>query len=180
LYLGPEERDEILLSYLRAGLRDGDKVVCIVDSSTGDLLASIGDELEVGGYVESNQLEVHTSEETYLHVAPFSPEAMIDFWDSKVGPAIKGGSFGFARATGEVPWDVRNQPLRSDFFRYEAALNGYAPRYPQTLLCLYDLSRFGGGFLVDILRTHPKLLMGGLILENPHFRPAGDFVAPAE
>jgi hypothetical protein len=154
-----------------------DKCIAIVDSSPdGDLLAQIGDEREVEGYIASQQLEVHATEENYLHLAPFSPEAMIEFWESRVGPAIKGGSFDFARSTGEVPLDVRTPHLRTAFFRYEAALEGFAPRYPQTLLCLYDLARFGGGFLVDILRTHPKLLMGGLILENPHYRPAGDFV----
>lgn len=177
LYLGDEERDQILLPYLRAGLRDGDKCVCIVDTSSVDILSSIGDESEVGGYVASNQLEVHSAEETYLQFS-FSPDAMIEFWESRVGPAITGGSFDFARSTGEVPWDVRTPALRAEFFRYEAALNQFGPRYPQTLLCLYDLGRFGGGFLVDIMRTHPKLLMGGLILENPHYRPAGDFVPP--
>ncbi len=33
------------------------------------------------------------------------------------------------------------------------------------------LTLFGGGFLVDLLRTHPKLLLGGLVLENPHYIP---------
>ena len=63
------------------------------------------------------------------------------------------------------------------FFRYEAAVNAFAPRYPQAYLCLYDLALFGGGILVDLLRTHPKLLMGGLVLENPHYRPPDDLAA---
>jgi hypothetical protein len=178
LYLGEQERDEILLPYLRAGLRDGDKCVCIVDTSSVELLSSIGDEYEVGAYVASKQLEVHSASETYLHSRPFSPDAMIAFWESTVGAAIRDGSFDFARSSGEVPWDVRTPPLRTQFFRYEAALSAFAPRYPQTFLCLYDLGLVGGGFLVDIMRTHPKLLMGGLILENPHYRPAADFVPP--
>jgi hypothetical protein len=42
-------------------------------------------------------------------------------------------------------------------------------KYPQMILCLYDLARLGGGMVVDLLKTHPKILLGGLVLENPHY-----------
>jgi MEDS: MEthanogen/methylotroph, DcmR Sensory domain len=172
MYLGQEERDNIVLPYLRAGLRAGDKCLCIIDSSPlGDLLAGIGDEHEVAAYVASRQLEVRTADEAYLHTLPFTTEAMLEYWENSVGAAVKSGSYVFARVTGEMPWEMRTLPGRTEFFRYEGALNRFAPRYPQAILCLYDLDRFGGGFLVDLLRTHPKLLMGGLVLENPHYRP---------
>ena len=178
LYLGQQERDDIVLPYLRAGLRAGDKCICIIDSSpVGDLLAGIGDQQEVEGYVASHQLEMHTADEAYLRTLPFSTEAMLEFWESTVGAAITGESYGFARASGEMPFAMRTLPGRTEFFRYEGALNRFAPRYPQTILCLYDLDRFGGGFLVDLLRTHPKLLMGGLVLENPQYRAPDDLAA---
>jgi hypothetical protein len=178
IYLGQQERDDIVLPYIRAGLRDGDKCVCIIDSSPlDDLLASIGDEREVEAYVTSRQLELHTADEAYLRAMPFSTEAMLEYWESTVGAAVTNGFYGFARVTGEMPWQMRTLPGRTEFFRYEGALNRYAPRYPQVILCLYDLALFGGGVLVDLLRTHPKLLMGGLILENPHYRPPDDLAA---
>jgi hypothetical protein len=179
MYMGQQERDEIVLPYLRAGLRAGDKCLCIIDSSPlGELLASIGDEQEVQGYVASQQLEMHTANEAYLRTPPFTTEAMLEYWESTVGAAVKSGPYGFARVTGEMPWEMRTLPGRTEFFRYEGALNRFAPRYPQVILCLYDLQRFGGGFLVDLLRTHPKLLMGGLVLENPHYRAPDDLAAP--
>jgi hypothetical protein len=179
MYMGQQERDEIVLPYLRAGLRAGDKCLCIIDSSPlGELLASIGDEQEVQGYVASQQLEMHTANEAYLRTPPFTTEAMLEYWESTVGAAVKSGPYGFARVTGEMPWEMRTLPGRTEFFRYEGALNRFAPRYPQVILCLYDLQRFGGGFLVDLLRTHPKLLMGGLVLENPHYRAPDDLADP--
>lgn len=178
MYLGQSERDAIIGPWLRAGLRAGDKVVCIIDSSPlADVVATLGDEREVEGYIASRQLEMHTAEEAYLRISPFRSEAMLDFWESTVSAAVAGGSYGFGRGSGEMPWEMRKLPERNDFFRYEAALNRFAPRYPQAFLCLYDLERFGGGFLVDLLRTHRKLLMGGLILENPHYRPPDDLAA---
>jgi hypothetical protein len=154
MYLGREERDNIVLPYLRAGLRAGDKCFCIIDSSPlDDLLAGIGDEREVEAYVASRQLEVRTADEAYLHTLPFTTEAMLEYWENSVGAAVKSGSYGFARVTGEMPWEMRTLPGRTEFFRYEGELNRFAPRYPQAILCLYDLDRFGGGFLVDLLRT---------------------------
>ena len=45
------------------------------------------------------------------------------------------------------------------------------------ILCLYDISRFGGGVVVDLLKTHPKILLGGLVLENPNYMTPAEFLA---
>jgi hypothetical protein len=37
------------------------------------------------------------------------------------------------------------------------------------LLCLYDVQRLPGSVIVDILRTHPKVVTGRLLLDNPYF-----------
>jgi hypothetical protein len=179
IYLGQTERDEIIVPYVRTGLAAGDKVVCVIDAPVMDLQANLGDEREVGPYLASQQLELHTADEAYLRTRPFSPEAMLEFWERKVGAATEGGSYAFARGSGEMPLEMSALPGRTDFFRYEEAVNRFAPRYAQAYLCLYDLARFGGGILVDLLRTHPKLLMGGLLLENPHYRPPGELATPA-
>jgi hypothetical protein len=180
MYLGQNERDDVVLPYLRTGLRAGDKCVCIIDSSAlGELVARIGDRREVEGYLSTHQLEVGTADHAYLRTPPFTTEGMIEYWESTVGAAMSGGLYAFARVAGEMPWEMRLLPARNEFFRYEAALNKFAPRYPQAILCLYDLERFGGGFMVDLLRTHPKLFMGGLILENPHYRAPDDLAAAA-
>jgi hypothetical protein len=51
------------------------------------------------------------------------------------------------------------------------------PRYPQWGLCLYDLGRFGGGILLDVLKTHRKVLLGGMVLDNPHYLTPDEFLA---
>jgi hypothetical protein len=176
LYFGNEERNAIVVPYLQAGLRDGDKCVCIIDSApVGDLLAQIGERREVEGYVASSQLEMYTTDETYLRTPPFNAMAMLDYWESTIGDTVRAGKYGFARVSGEVASEMCLPPDRTEFFRYEAALNQFAPRYPLVMICLYDLQRLGGGVIVDLMRTHSKLLMGGLVLENPHYRAPDDF-----
>jgi len=68
-------------------------------------------------------------------------------------------------------------PDLNDFLIYESELNRFLPRYPQVIMCLYDLDRFGGQILVDILKTHPKVLMGSTVLENLYYLEPDEFLA---
>jgi hypothetical protein len=47
-------------------------------------------------------------------------------------------------------------------------MNRYLPLYPQVIVCMYDLDRFGAGLVVDLLKTHPRILVGGMLVENPY------------
>jgi hypothetical protein len=44
-------------------------------------------------------------------------------------------------------------------------------------LCLYDLTRYGAGVIVDLLRVHPIILLSGLVLENPYYLPPDELLA---
>jgi hypothetical protein len=37
------------------------------------------------------------------------------------------------------------------------------------VICTYDLSRHSGAFIVDVMRTHPMVLIGGILQENPFY-----------
>lgn len=170
VYVGAAQRDAVLLPYLRAGLRGGDKVVAVVDStSTSSLKDALHDGTDgVEARVASRQLELGTAGDAYLPRGSFSAAGTIGYWDQLVGPAIRDDGYRFARVLGEMSWGMRGR--RDEFLRYEAELNRFAPRYPQAILCLYDLAKFGGGILSDLLQTHPKLLMDGVYLDNPHYQ----------
>jgi hypothetical protein len=107
----------------------------------------------------------------------FSTQEMLDYWDDAVSAALGDGGFPFARSAGETTWTLKELPGLFEFMTYEARLNGFLPRYPQVILCLYDLDHFGGEVLVDILKTHPKVLMGGTVLENLYYVPPDEFLA---
>jgi hypothetical protein len=167
VYTGTAGRDAVLLPYLRAGLRGGDKVIAVVDSTSPSSVRAALDD-GVDAQVSSRQLEVGTADDAYLPGGSFSTTATIGYWDELVGPAIRDDGYRFARVVGEMSWGMRGR--RDEFLRYEAELNRFAPRYPQAILCLYDLATFGGGILTDLLRTHPKLLMNGVYLDNPQYQ----------
>jgi len=171
------ERDGILIPYLNEGLNAGDKCVCVVDGTdTQGLLASLAPGLAREHDPAVPQLEVRRSEDTYLDGGMFSTERMIDFWDTSIGGAVEGG-FSFARAAGEMTGALRQMPGVEELIGYEAKLNKFLPKYPQVILCLYELGRFSGEVLVDVLKTHPKVLLGGMLLDNPYFLEPDEFLA---
>jgi nucleotide-binding universal stress UspA family protein len=52
--------------------------------------------------------------------------------------------------------------------------------YPQVILCLYDLERFGAEVLMDALRTHPMVIVDGMVHDNPYYIEPGKFLARRE
>lgn len=177
-YRGPQERDEILVPYLRAGLRAGDMCICVVDGTTPQaVLAALGDEADVDRWMEREQLEVRTSDKAYLSTGRFAPDEMLDFWDSLVGRALGTGGYHFARAVGEMTWALRDAPGVEHLVSYESELNRYLRRYPQVLLCLYDLDQFTGDIVIDLLKTHPRVLLCGMMLDNPYYLEPDEFLA---
>jgi hypothetical protein len=177
-YRGPAERDEVLLPYLRAGLSAGDVCICVVDGQTPQAVATaLGDAADVDYWMRHEQLEVRTSDEAYLRTGCFAPDDMLGFWDGLIGRALGPGGFGFARAVGEMTWALRAAPGVERLIGYEAQLNRYLPRYPQVLLCLYDLKQFTGDVVIDLLKTHPKVLLSGMLLDNPYYLEPEEFLA---
>jgi hypothetical protein len=173
------ERDEILIPYLREGIRAGDRCICVVDASDPEgVLTALGCGAGMGSSspLDRQQLEVQRSQDTYLRDGHFSTESMLDFWDRSIGGGVADG-FAFTRAVGEMTWALRQMPGVEELVGYEARLNLFLPRYPQVILCLYELDRFSGEVLVDLLKTHPKVLLGGMVLDNPYYLEPEEFLA---
>jgi hypothetical protein len=178
-YLGAAERDEVLLPFLTTGLHAGDKCLCIVDTTPpADVISGLRDDVDVDvdECVTTQQLDVRTPAEAYLRSGGFSLSEMLGFLRETVETAIADG-YGFVRVTGEASWLLGGPPGADEFLDYESELNRFAPEFPQAVLCMYDLALFGGSMIVELLKTHPRLLLGRLILENPHYLSPDEYRA---
>ena len=133
--------------------------------------------VELDACVAGGQLELLPPETSYLRGGSFTTKEMLEFWDARVGGALARGRYGFVRALGDATWAVQDPWFAEQLVVYEAELNRFFPRYPQVFMCPYDIDRCRGDILVDILKTHPKLLLGSMILENPYYLDPGEFLA---
>lgn len=167
------ERDEILIPFLREGMAAGDKCVVIVDSDEpAAVLSALGPDVDP----QQSGLQVLRSQDTYFSDGAFSSKAMLSFWDRTMSAALSEG-FTFARLAGEMTWALRQLPGVSELVEYEAQLNLLLPQHPQVALCFYELDVFSGELLVDVLKTHPKVLIGGMVLDNPYYLAPDEFLA---
>lgn len=176
-YRKPTERDDIMLPFLRDGLRAGHKCVCVVDSCDPEYVREQLDGEPDDGTRSDDQLEVLDSEETYLASGGFLPAEMLTFWNAKAAACLDGGGFSFVRNIGDMTWAHRAKPGVDDLVAYESELNRMMGRYPQVNLCLYDLGRCSAELAMDVLKTHPKVLMAGMVLENPYYLEPEEFLA---
>jgi hypothetical protein len=44
------------------------------------------------------------------------------------------------------------------------------------VVCAYDLTKFSAGVMMDVLRTHPLVIIGGFLHENPFFVPPDELL----
>ncbi len=68
------------------------------------------------------------------------------------------------------------RPGVNDIIEYETKLNYVVTKYPDPLVCCYDLNRHSASVVMDILRTHPMVIVGGVLQENPLYVPPEEFL----
>jgi len=174
LYSGPAERDRLLFPFLEEGLRHGDKCLCLIDDVEPALVRDrVVGQPDPAYSRRSAQLDVERAADAYLRSGEFSVEDMMSFLSESVEAAI-GDDFDLLRAAGEMSWVLPGPPGWDDLLLYESALNQFVEQVPTILMCLYDLQKFGADMLVEVLHTHPKVLLDRTVIDNPHY------VNPAE
>jgi hypothetical protein len=119
---------------------------------------------------------------TYLAEGGFLPERMLKFWEGKArqspgGERPRPDGPMRARNIGDMSWAHRDEGVVSDLMGYESELNRIMSNFPQVNLCLYDLTRCSGDLIMDVLKTHPKALLGGMIIDNPYYLAPDEFLA---
>lgn len=169
LYSGPAQRDRLLYPFIEEGLRQGDKCLCLID----DVEPAVVRDRAVGqpgrDYSRrSAQLDVERSSDAYLRSGEFSVQDMVSFLSESVNAAIA-DDFDLLRAVGEMSWVLPGAPGWDDLFVYESSLNHVVEEVPAILMCLYDLKKFGAEMLVEVLHTHPKVLLDATVIDNPHY-----------
>ncbi len=177
-YRGDTDRDRLLSGYFGAGLTAGDKCVCVVDSaSTAEWLAALPRAGGEPGPLDG-QLDIHLPESTYLAGGEFTTSDMLTFWTENMIKAEVDG-YTFCRLAGEMTWALRDAPGVEHLVGYESELNRVTASCPVIVLCLYDLDRFSGEVVVNIVKTHPQVLVQGILVENPYYVGPDEFLGPS-
>jgi hypothetical protein len=87
------------------------------------------------------------------------------------------GSFPLSRVCCRMDWAVESGSHVDDVIEFESRVNEVWGRHEDAVICTYHLGKFGGDAVVDIMRTHPMVVIGGVLQQNPFFVPPDEFLS---
>jgi hypothetical protein len=162
-----DEEYEVLLPYFKQGVDAGEEVLNVLDAAR---LSDHGHRLRGAGMnPDAGDVSVAASEETYLVGGRFDMERMAKFVEDTVATAKTKGRR--VRTAGWMNWLEHGAPGSDRAVEYEARMNLLVPKYDCTFMCVYDLAQLGGPAVVDIIATHPWVILNGRIRKNEKYIP---------
>jgi hypothetical protein len=172
---GPQREDDpVLTLFISQAVDHGERLLYVVDPAESAApvkqLRHLG--YDAGELLDRNRCEVRTWTDTYLRGGRFDPDAMLDLLDRMLvrqrSPRI--------RMVADMNWAIDREDAADSLIEFEARANFIHASHNHVVICSYDVSKFDGAFIIDILRTHPMVLIGGMLQENPFFIPPAEFV----
>jgi MEDS: MEthanogen/methylotroph, DcmR Sensory domain len=172
-----DEQHRGLRSFVTDGFDRRDKAFHLVDPERRDehlrWLVEAG--VDVQGAMGTGQLEVRSWHEGPLRGDRFDQETWLASFEQVLqsGPAT---GYAQTRFLAHMEWALVDLPGVEDLIEFETHVNHVVPKYDDIVICTYDLTKFGANVVIDALRTHPVVIIGGLIQENPFFVPPDQFL----
>jgi DcmR-like sensory protein len=171
LYETEKERDDILFGFLERGFLDGDyQLYCPSERSREDFIKKFSnycphchDKTQDPEY-----LALLSAKELYYPDGNFSPKAMDDSLNSFFEQSQQNGERKI-RATAEMVWALDAIKGVEDLMVYESRLNYFIPGKPWVSICMYNVTKFSGQAIMQVLKTHPFSISGGIIAKNPYY-----------
>jgi hypothetical protein len=172
-----DEEHRVLRPFFKDGFDRGEKATHIVDPDKRDehlkRLAETG--IDVQRAMDTGQLELRPWREAYLRGDRFDQDAMVALIEQILQSGPSAG-YALTRLVAHMEWALLDKPGVNDLVEYETRLNYVLPKYDDPVICTYDLSKFGATVAMDIMRTHPVVIIGGILQENPFFVPPDQFL----
>ena len=171
LYENEKERDEIVFGFLSQGYQNGDlQLYCPAERTENDFNDKFSHFCPscASNISDPAQFQIMSAKELYYPEGVFSPfhmdKGLNAFYQSTRHPNPRN-----IRATAEMVWALEAIPGIEHLMAYEARLNYFIPGKPWISICLYNVTKFSGSTIMNVLQTHPFAINGGIITQNPYF-----------
>jgi hypothetical protein len=135
-------------------------------------LAAAG--IGVGKAAARGQVELRTWDDVYLRGGRFDQDEML----ALIEEAMRHGRrFGRTRLWADMGWALGGLPGSEDLIEYESRLNPLVEQHDDVVVCVYEHHKHSASVVMDILRTHPMVLVGDVLQQNPLYVPTERFLA---
>ena len=173
-----DEEYQVLEPFVRDGLDTGDKNFQIVEKEhLEERFARLKESgVDTAAAERSGRLEIRLCEDVYLGGSGrFDQRAMLALLEEVLSAGKRQG-FGLTRVWANMEWALKELPGVHDLVEYEMRLNYMLPNYDDVVVCTYDLTKFSAAVVMDVLRTHPQAIVGGILRENPYYVSPDEFL----
>ena len=162
-FMTRDEEYATLLPLIREGIERGEAAFHIIDPKRRvDHIERLNQGgVDVARLQSSQQLEIRDWHETYLVDDRFDPDRMTTLLADVLSKRSSG-----VRLVADMSWALGHAPGVDALVEYEARFNESMPRYGDTVICTYDSARFAAATMLDILRAHPVVILGGYPQDN--------------
>jgi MEDS: MEthanogen/methylotroph, DcmR Sensory domain len=172
-----DEQHRVLRAFIKEGFDNGERAFHLIDPERRaehlERLADAG--VDVGRSVECGQLEVHPWQDGPLRGEEFDQEMWLRGFEQVLQSGRERG-YERTRFLAQMEWALEDLPGLEDLIAFESQVNHIVPKYDDTVICAYDLSKFGAATVMNALRTHPVVIIGGLMHQNPFYVPPDEFL----
>ena len=166
-----DDEYRVLLPFIKDGLACGEKAFHIVDPRRRDehrqRLAVAG--IDVPALHRGGQFELHDWTDTHLRDGQFDQNRTLALFE-QVKKDAKQQGFPLVRFITHMEWALETELGIDALLEYEAKANEAWLRQDSPVnpvICTYDLTKFGGEIIVDIMRTNPMIIIDGLLQWTP-------------
>ncbi len=163
--------------FVSEGLERGERVSCIFGpEERADWVRHfrhVG--LDLPKLLAQGRFEVRAWSEANRRGGRFDKEAMLRLLDELLGGSRSSPRIRLVSEMGWAGWAGDNQGA-GDLLEFEARANYLLPSHGHVVICVYETAKFGGDVMIDVLRTHPMALIGGMLQVNPYFVPPAEFL----
>jgi hypothetical protein len=172
-----EEEYRVLLPFIKGGFECGHKAVHVVNAhQRGEHMRRlVGAGIDPAAAERSGQLELRTNTETYLRDGQFDKDRMLHAFE-QVASGNASGGFALSRIVCRMDWAAEGHSYIDDLIEFESRVNHIWEQHEDAVICTYYLGKFGGDTVIDIMRTHPMVIIGGVLQRNPFFVPPREFL----
>src|SRR5437773_2119000 len=172
-----DEEHRVLRSFIKDGLDRGEKAFHIVDPELREehLKQLAAGDINVERAMGSGQLEVRLWQDCQFRGDRFDQDAMLALLEEVLQSGAAAG-YPLTRFVSRVEAALVDKAGVDSWLEYETRVNYVVPKYDDPVICTYDLSKFSAGMVMDMMRTHPVVIVGGLLHENPFFVPPDQFL----
>jgi hypothetical protein len=177
LFNSDDEEYRVLLPFIKDGFERGDKAIHVVNpDQRGDHLQRLSAAgIDTVAAQQRGQLDLRTNTETYLRDGRFDQDRMLEIFEQAASDDAKGG-FPLSRILCRMDWAAEGRIHLDNLIEFESRVNEVWRRHDDAVICTYHLGQFSGDTVIDIMRTHPVVIIGGILQHNPFFVPPERFL----